>query len=83
MIEPSFKVELNVVVFKTHQATRGVVNFYSAGFVTNDRWIGSFCMYLLSHCFSQYNYAMAQSYQMFQPNFSFHFLREYLYLKVQ
>jgi hypothetical protein len=33
--------EKNIFVLKTHLATRGVVNFYSAGVVTCDRRIGS------------------------------------------
>jgi hypothetical protein len=36
-----FKVEENNVAFKTHYATRAVVNFYSADVVTQDRRIGS------------------------------------------
>jgi hypothetical protein len=35
------KVEETTFVFKPHQATRGVVNFYSAGVVTHDRRICS------------------------------------------
>jgi hypothetical protein len=35
-----FLSEENIFIFKTHQATRGVVNFHSAGVVTHDRWIG-------------------------------------------
>jgi hypothetical protein len=31
----------NISVFKTHKATCGVVNSYSAGVVTHDRRIGS------------------------------------------
>jgi hypothetical protein len=36
-----FKVGGNVFAFKTHQATRGVVNFYHAGVVTHGGRIGS------------------------------------------
>jgi hypothetical protein len=36
-----FQVEENIFAFKTHWATRGVVNFYSAGVITHDRRIGS------------------------------------------
>jgi hypothetical protein len=35
------KVEGKIHVFKTHQATRGVVNFYNASVVTHDCRIGS------------------------------------------
>jgi hypothetical protein len=36
-----FKAEESISVFKTHLATRGAVNFYSAGgVVTHDRRIG-------------------------------------------
>jgi hypothetical protein len=35
------KVEENIFVFKTHWATRGVVNFYSAAVATHDIRIGS------------------------------------------
>jgi hypothetical protein len=35
-----FKVEEYIFIFKTHNATRGVVNFYNAGIVTHDRRIG-------------------------------------------
>jgi hypothetical protein len=40
------KVQENNSVFKTHKATRGVVNFYSAGVVTHDRGIGSVSTFL-------------------------------------
>jgi hypothetical protein len=36
-----FEAEENIFVFKTQLATRGVVNFYSAGAVTHARWIAS------------------------------------------
>jgi hypothetical protein len=34
-------VKLNIFVFKTQEAIRSVVNFYSSGVVNNDRRIGS------------------------------------------
>jgi hypothetical protein len=30
-LERFYKVEENIFVFKTHEATRGVLNFYNAG----------------------------------------------------
>jgi hypothetical protein len=42
-----FKVT-HTEVFKTHLATLGVVNFYSAGVVTHDRRIGSRILLVLS-----------------------------------
>jgi hypothetical protein len=39
--ERIFKVEENVLLFKTHQDTHGIVNFYSADVVNRSRRIGS------------------------------------------
>jgi hypothetical protein len=36
-----FKVEENIIDFKTRCATRGVMNFYNAGVVSRSRRIGS------------------------------------------
>jgi hypothetical protein len=36
-LERFFKVEYFIFVFKTRKATRGNLNFYNAGAVTNDR----------------------------------------------
>jgi hypothetical protein len=41
-LEHFFKV--NMFVFKTHYATRGVVNFYNAGVLTHGRRNGSSCL---------------------------------------
>jgi hypothetical protein len=40
-VERFFNVEENIFALKTHQATHGNVNFYSAGIATLDRGIGS------------------------------------------
>jgi hypothetical protein len=45
-LERFFEVEENTLAFKTHWATRGVVNFYSAGVVTHDRRLGCWIYYL-------------------------------------